>query len=138
MIVASTGLSLSWNAAWAGALQKARPFHFETNSDRTGWTSGIDGTWHYTLFIENGRVQDAGNLRLMSALREIARVHVGDFRLTPNQNLIIANIAAEQRTRVKGLLEEYGLDARPQLSVLRQNSMACVALPTCGLGDGRE
>jgi len=69
----------------------------------------------------------------MSALREIARVHAGDFRLTPNQNLIIANIAADMRTRIKALLEEYGLDERPQLSVLRQNSMACVALPTCGL-----
>jgi sulfite reductase (NADPH) hemoprotein beta-component len=115
------------------SLKEARPFHFESNCDRTGWTSGIDGTWHYTLFIENGRVQDAGNFRLMSALREIARVHAGDFRLTPNQNLIIANIAADMRTRIKALLEEYGLDERPQLSVLRQNSMACVALPTCGL-----
>jgi sulfite reductase (NADPH) hemoprotein beta-component len=114
-------------------LQAARPFHFETNGDRTGWTSGIDGSCHYTLFIENGRVQDSGDLRLMSALREIARVHAGDFRLTPNQNLIIANIAAEERTRIKALLEEYGLDERPQLSVLRQNAMACVALPTCGL-----
>jgi sulfite reductase (NADPH) hemoprotein beta-component len=69
----------------------------------------------------------------MSALREIARVHTGDFRLTPNQNLIISNIAADQRARIQGLLQEYGLAERPQLSVLRQNSMACVAMPTCGL-----
>jgi sulfite reductase (NADPH) hemoprotein beta-component len=114
------------------SLKEALPFHFDSNCDRTGWTSGIDGSWHFTLFIENGRVQDAGNLRLMSALREIARVHAGDFRLTPNQNLIIANIPSDERTRIKSLLEEYGLDERP-LSVLRQNSMACVALPTCGL-----
>jgi sulfite reductase (NADPH) hemoprotein beta-component len=115
------------------SLKDARPFHFDTNGDRTGWTSGTDGAWHYTLFIENGRVQDTENLRLMSALREIARAHTGDFRLTPNQNLIIANIAADQRARIQALLEEYGLAERPQLSVIRQNSMACVALPTCGL-----
>jgi sulfite reductase (NADPH) hemoprotein beta-component len=69
----------------------------------------------------------------MSALREIARVHAGDFRLTPNQNLIIANIAAKERPQIEALLGEYGLDERPQLSVLRQSAMACVALPTCGL-----
>jgi sulfite reductase (NADPH) hemoprotein beta-component len=114
-------------------LKDARPFHFETNGDRTGWTSGIGGSWHCTLFIENGRIQDTESLRLMSALRKIARVHTGDFRLTPNQNLIISNIAADQRERIQALLEEYGLAERPQLSVLRQNSMACVALPTCGL-----
>jgi sulfite reductase (NADPH) hemoprotein beta-component len=115
------------------SLKDARPFYFETNGDRAGWTSGIGGTWHCTLFIENGRIQDTGNLRLMSALREIARVHAGDFRLTPNQNLIISNIAADHRARIQSLLEEYGLAERPQLSVLRQNSMACVAMPTCGL-----
>ena len=114
-------------------LKDALPFHFETNSDRAGWNSGCNGSWHYTLFIENGRVQDAENLRLMSALREVAGVHAGDFRLTPNQNLIIANIAADQRAQIAALLAKYGLDERPQLSVLRQNAMACVALPTCGL-----
>ena len=120
------------------SLQAARPFQFETNCDRTGWTSGTDGSWHYTLFIENGRVQDAGNLRLMSALREIARVHAGDFRLTPNQNLIIANIAADERTRIQSILEEYGLDERPRTerAPAERHGLRCAS--DVRAGHGRE
>lgn len=108
-------------------LEAPRPFRFETNCDRIGWTSGADGASHYTLFVENGRVKDA----MMAGLREIARIHGGEFRVTPNQNLIIAYIAPEQRAWISSLLADHGLDRRPGL--LRQNALACVALPTCGL-----
>ncbi|HJW26314.1 MAG TPA: NADPH-dependent assimilatory sulfite reductase hemoprotein subunit [Rhodocyclaceae bacterium] len=110
-----------------GPLEAPRPYRFTSNCDPIGWTSGPDGASHYTLFVENGRVQDA----MLAGLREIARIHGGDFRLTPNQNLIIAYIAPEQRPWISSLLAEYGLDRRP--SLLRQNAIACVALPTCGL-----
>jgi len=113
------------------ALADARPFHFDTNGDRLGWTPALDGAFHYTLFVENGRIKDADALRLMTGLREIAARHEGEFRLTPNQNLIIANVTPERRPAIAALLEEYGLD-RGQ-GPLRRNSMACVALPTCGL-----
>jgi sulfite reductase (NADPH) hemoprotein beta-component len=107
------------------------PFHFDTNGDRIGWSDGPQGMAHYTLFIENGRVRDDGARRLLSGLRAIAGMHAGEFRLTPNQNLIIANISAEQRPLIMTLLDEFGLDSGA--SVLRRNAMACVALPTCGL-----
>jgi sulfite reductase (NADPH) hemoprotein beta-component len=64
-------------------------------------------------------------------LRRIAAVHDGDFRLTPNQNVIIADVRPENRKAIEALVAEYGLTA--QASALRRNSMACVALPTCGL-----
>lgn len=114
-------------------LGKALPFRFETNNDRYGWTEGIDGLWHYTLFIENGRIQDSEKRPLMSGLREIAQIHAGEFRLTPNQNLIISNIAEKERSRIETLLKDHQLEDDPYPSVLRRHSIACVALPTCGL-----
>jgi sulfite reductase (NADPH) hemoprotein beta-component len=115
------------------ALEAPREFGFTTNGDEYGWVQGSDGAWHYTLFIENGRVADTGDSRLMSALQEIARVHQGEFRVTPNQNLIIANVAAKDKRRIDSLLKAHGLERSNQGSTLRLNSMSCVGLPTCGL-----
>ena len=115
------------------ALEPARPFVFTTHADDYGWTRGSDGAWHYTLFVENGRIADTERLRLMTALQEIARVHQGEFRLTPNQNLIIANVPAQARAAIDRLLEGHGLHGPNRASALRLNSMACVGFPTCGL-----
>jgi sulfite reductase (NADPH) hemoprotein beta-component len=106
-----------------------RRFEFTDTGDRYGWTEGPNGDFHFTLFIENGRVKDATK----AALREIARAHRGDFRLTPNQHLMIASVAPADRPRIEALLREHHLDAAHRKSGLRLNSMACVALPTCGL-----
>jgi sulfite reductase (NADPH) hemoprotein beta-component len=114
-------------------LDAARPFHFETNGDRYGWTDGIDGKLHLTLFIENGRVRDTPDCELMTGLREIAKIHDGDFRLTANQNLIIANIDPAKRPQIESLLARHRLADGDGRSALRLNAMACVALPTCGL-----
>lgn len=114
-------------------LEEARPYHFDHNGDRYGWVKGSNGKWHFTLFIQNGRVKDEDNYPLMSGLREIAKVHNGDFRLTPNQNLIIGNVSAQKKKKIEEIIKAYGLTDGIQYSALRRNSMACVALPTCGL-----
>ena len=114
-------------------LEPARPYRFEHNGDRYGWVEGQPGHWHLTLFVENGRVSDTPEQALMTGLREIARVHDGDFRLTANQNLIIANVRSENRARIEALLEQHRIGATYQRSAMRVNSMACVALPTCAL-----
>lgn len=111
-------------------LAPPRPYVFTANTDPFGWIEGEDGRWHFALFVENGRVQG----RMMEGLRAIAAIHRGDFRLTANQNLIIANVTPAERGRIEALLAEYGLSeggAAP--SLLRRNAMACVALPTCSL-----
>jgi len=113
------------------ALAPARDFAFTGNGDRLGWAEGDDGRWHLTLFIENGRVRDEGDRRLLSGLHTIAELGIGRFILTPNQNLVIADVPAERRGEVDALVREYGLDV--PLSGLRRNALACVALPTCGL-----
>ncbi|HLU76906.1 MAG TPA: assimilatory sulfite reductase (NADPH) hemoprotein subunit [Burkholderiales bacterium] len=115
------------------ALEAPRPVKFTTNGDRYGWQQGTDGRWHYTLFIENGRVIDRDEVQLMTGLREIAKVHDGEFRVTPNQNVIIANVAEANRKRIDALLERYRLDRNNRSSVIRLHAMSCVGLPTCGL-----
>ncbi|MGG1552721.1 assimilatory sulfite reductase (NADPH) hemoprotein subunit [Paenibacillus ferrarius] len=114
-------------------LEAPRAYHFDNNGDRYGWVKGVGGKWHFTLFIQNGRVKDEGSYRLMTGLREIAKIHNGDFRLTSNQNLIIGNVSAQKKKKIEELIAEYGLTDGMHYSALRRSSMACVALPTCGL-----
>jgi sulfite reductase (NADPH) hemoprotein beta-component len=114
-------------------LEAARPFHFDHNGDRYGWVKGSNGKWHFNLFIQNGRVKDEDNYPLMTGLREIAKVHTGDFRLTANQNLVIGNVSTQKKKKIEELIKEYGLADGLQYSALRRSSMACVSLPTCGM-----
>ena len=114
-------------------LGPARPFSFDHNGDRFGWVEGEDGRWHLTLRIPAGRIADTGSARQLSGFREIAKVHAGEFRLTCNQNLIIAGVPAAQREHIDALVREYALDAHAHASGIRLNAIACVALPTCAL-----
>ncbi len=110
-------------------LGSPRRFEFTSTGDRYGWTEGPNGDAHFTVFIENGRVKDATK----AALREIAKVHTGDFRLTANQHLMIASVTPQARPLIDSLLVQHGLDHAHKATGLRLNAMACVALPTCGL-----
>jgi sulfite reductase (NADPH) hemoprotein beta-component len=114
-------------------LEPAREFRFDSSGDAYGWHQGEDGRWHYTLYIENGRVVDTPERRLMTGLREIAHIHKGVFALTTNQNVTIAGVPAEDRAVIDRLLEKHRIDRNETVTALRRNSMACVALPTCGL-----
>ncbi len=115
------------------ALEPARPFEFKSSGDRFGWIEGYDGRWHLTLRIESGRVADTAAGAKRTGLREIARVHRGDFRLTANQNLVIANVEAAERQFIDGLVVRHGLDAHARATPVHRDALACVALPTCSL-----
>jgi sulfite reductase (NADPH) hemoprotein beta-component len=115
------------------ALAPARPFAFEHNGDRFGWIEGEDGHAHLALRIPAGRIRDRDGVQHLTGLREIAQLNVGDFRLTPNQNLVIAGVPASRRAEVDVLVARHGLDAHRTATPLRLNALACVALPTCGL-----
>ena len=112
-------------------LEPARPYAFERSGDPYGWLEGDDGSAHFTVFVENGRIHDLAGRQLMTGLRRIAEVHQGMFVITANQNLIVAGVTPERRPEIEALLAEHGLDQAP--GALRRNAMACVALPTCGL-----
>jgi sulfite reductase (NADPH) hemoprotein beta-component len=112
-------------------LQPARPFTFDSTADPVGWHQGHDGRWHYTVFIDNGRLIDRPGRSLMSGLRSIATSHSGLFALTTNQNVILAGVADCERQAIERLLADYGVSCEP--AGLHRSSMACVAFPTCGL-----
>lgn len=114
-------------------LESPRPYHFENNGDHYGWMQGEDGKWHLGLYIEAGRLWDENGLQLLTGMREIARVHTGEFHLTCNQNLVIVNVDEQDKARIDQLVSQYGLDGYVNQSGIRRHSIACVALPTCGL-----
>ncbi|MCT6592838.1 assimilatory sulfite reductase (NADPH) hemoprotein subunit [Pantoea dispersa] len=108
-----------------------RPYEFTTRGDRIGWVKGIDKKWHLTLFIENGRLLDYPGRPLKRGIAEIAKVHQGDFRLTANQNLIVAGVPEAQKAQIEAIARDHGL--MEAVTPQRENSMACVAFPTCPL-----
>lgn len=116
------------------ALEEPKPYFFETNTDKFGWQKGEDGKNHFGIFIENGRIEDTADFQMKTGLRKIAEMlqEGAEFRLSPNQHLILSNVDDSQLDEVKDLLAKYKLD-NLQFSALRLSSSACVAFPTCGL-----
>ncbi|MUJ20579.1 assimilatory sulfite reductase (NADPH) hemoprotein subunit [Aliivibrio fischeri] len=112
--------------------EESRPYELTERGDRIGWVEGIDGKHHLALFIENGRLLDYPGKPLKTGVAEIAKVHQGDFRMTANQNLIVAGVLSEQKDHIEQIARAHGLIDDTH-SEQRKNSMACVAFPTCPL-----
>jgi sulfite reductase (NADPH) hemoprotein beta-component len=113
--------------------EPTRPFDFRTIADPLGWHECADGTWFYGLHILSGRIKDVAGWPMKTALREIALIHSGDFRLTPSQNLTISGVTSDQKRWIDGILARHGLTGENKRSGMRLNALSCVALPTCGL-----
>jgi len=111
-----------------------KPYRFTTSADVLDWNQGVDGKWFLTLFVETGRVKDVEGHRLKTALRQVAEQfpHI-EFRLTTNQNVILANANHADKVAITALLATHGIKTENQTTVLHAASMACPALPTCGL-----
>ena len=115
-------------------LEPARSYQFTTTGDNYGWHKALDGTNFLTLFVETGRIKDAESLRQKTGLRRIAEKFGNiEFRLTANQNVIIANVSEADKAAINALLADHGIKTENQASILRAAAMACPALPTCGL-----
>jgi sulfite reductase (NADPH) hemoprotein beta-component len=123
-------------------LAKAKPFHFTSNGDSYGWTQNADGVWSLTLFVEGGRVVDKPSHKLKTALRDVAALlqhqQGSDFRLTGNQNLMVCGLSSALKLAVEAIFARHGIIHEAQslagsITALRQNALACVALPTCAL-----
>merc|ERR1712070_1106362 len=112
---------------WGQKFEEPKKFHFESNIDTFGWQKDETGMNHFTMFIENGRIEDTAEFPMKTGLREIAKVHKGEFRLTGNQHLILSNVSEDQMDTMKDMLKNTNF------SGLRLSSSACVAFPTCGL-----
>ena len=114
---------LGWN------LEPTKDFHFESTTDRYGWNEDSDGHWTYGLFVEGGRLR----AKAKEAVRLIAEKIDCEFRLTANQNLVIARVSPESKLEIDKIFKEYEVTDSLSLSALRLNSIACTALPTCSL-----
>ena len=115
-------------------LEPARATQFTTMSDDYGWHRALDGTHFLTLFVETGRIKDTSAIGQKTALRRVAEKFADiEFRLTANQNVILANINDADKVAINAIFTEHGVKTEKQASLLHGNSMACPALPTCGL-----
>jgi sulfite reductase (NADPH) hemoprotein beta-component len=111
-------------------LAPARDYQFTTTGDVYGWHKALDGTWFLTLFVETGRIKGQQKVALRRVAEKFPKV---EFRLTGNQNVLIANVTEADKSAVNALLTEHGVKTEAQASPLHAASMACPSLPTCGL-----
>jgi sulfite reductase (ferredoxin) len=101
--------------------------------DYLGWHEQGDGKLFLGISIENGRIKDAGSFQLKTALREIEEKFALPLRLTPNHNLIVYEIDPSQQQEIQAILDRCGVKRETEIDPLVRYSMACPALPTCGL-----
>lgn len=101
--------------------------------DHMEWQPQNDGRWTYGLCVENGRVRDSDSIDMKAALRELVEFLGTEIRLAGNQSLLFCDIEPEQRADVRAILANHRIRTSEQTSLLRRFSMACVALPSCGL-----
>lgn len=114
-------------------LSEAKPYKLTSNGDEFGWKQGTDKRWSLTLFVEGGRVKDEAGFQLKTALKKVAEISDGDFRLTGNQNLIVANVSESVKNKAVAIFKEFSVEPEKKYTALRLNSIACVALNTCSL-----
>ena len=114
-------------------LDPARPFQFTKQGDLLGWHQQTNGNFFLGLFVENGRIRDEDGYQLKTGLRRVIEQFRPEVRLTPSQNLLLVNLRAEDRSDIEQLLSAHGVSAANPFSRTRLASMACPALPTCGL-----
>ena len=114
-------------------LETARPFEFTRQGDLYGWHKQFDGKYFLGLFVENGRIKDAGDYRLKTGLRRVVEQFQPELRLSPSQNILLINVDPKDKDAISRVLAEHGVAVEYQASIVRRASMACPALPTCGL-----
>jgi sulfite reductase (NADPH) hemoprotein beta-component len=114
-------------------LEPAKPFKFTKQGDLLGWHQQTNGNHFLGLFVENGRIRDEEGYQLKTGLRRVVERFQPQVRLTPSQNILLVNIRPEHRADIKQLLSEHGVSVHNTFSRTRLASMACPALPTCGL-----
>ena len=111
----------------------SRPYKFTKQGDLYGWHKQLDGNYFLTLFVENGRVKDTESWQLKTAIRRVVEQYRPQVRLTPSQNLILVGIKPEHRDGINKIFAEHNIKTEQQGSATRLASIACPALPTCGL-----
>ena len=109
-------------------------FSLRQPENHLGWHSQSDPSLMYVgIFVENGRISDTGKSKAKTCIRDIVKDTGAGVRLTALQNVILSNIPADRAEEIKQRLKAGGVKTEDEYSQARLNSMACPALPTCGL-----
>lgn len=119
--------------AYGEPLAAPHPDDVRGFQDHLGWDEQGDGKWFYGLNVENGRLQDTEQMQLKSALREICRSWAPGLRLTSHQSILLTDLEPAAKPEIERILRSHGVRLSEETSTVRRWSMACVALPTCGL-----
>ena len=115
-------------------LDAPKNVQFTQRKDDFGWSKSNDGRWHYTAFIECGRITDENGINSKQAFLEIANLEVANFRFTCNQNVVLADIAEKDKEKIEEILLKYNVvSSTDKSSSIRLSSLACVAFNTCPL-----
>ena len=104
------------------------PFKFEKQGDAFGWNRQADGRLFLGLFIETGRIKDRDGWQMKTALREVVAKYQPEIRLTPANNVILANLAPAQQDEITRLFAEHGVQTDASA---RAASCAALRWPAC-------
>jgi sulfite reductase (ferredoxin) len=115
------------------SLPDPRPNPVTEVQDHLGWLPQGNGRLSLGLPVENGRIKDEGHLRLATGLRTLFQKYQTPARLTCQQSILLIDLEPRWRSEIEALLEQHGIAQVEQVSMSRRWSMACPALPTCGL-----
>lgn len=118
---------------WSGPMEEPRPVHVSGFETHLGAHPQGDGRWFYGVCVENGRVKDEGTLHLRSALRVIMTRWKPALRLTGLQDILLCDLSGSALREIESVLCDHGVALPRHVSQVRQHSMSCPAIPTCGL-----
>lgn len=115
------------------SLERFKPLPDWKYEDFLGWYEQGDGKFFLGISVENGRIYDKGKFKLKTALREIVQQFELPMLVTPHQNVLLYEISPEHREKIVRILERYEIPSETAIDPLVRYTMACPALPTCGL-----
>ncbi len=135
-LIANNGLDRFKRAmeSWVGhRLAEPRELAWPDTHDHLGWHEQHDGTSYLGVWIENGRIQDTETVRMKTGFRALVEKYKPGLVLTAQQNILFTDINPADRASVEELLRGYGVPLVGEYSNALRYSMACPAVPTCGL-----
>jgi len=116
-----------------GTLADPKPVTITGFDTHLGWHAQGDGKFYYGVSVETGRVKDEGAFRLRTALRTLIERYQPELRITAVQDILLCNLDESAKGEIERTLTEHGVALPEKISEVRKHSLACPAIPTCGL-----
>ena len=113
-------------------MEDVRPQNAYAVEDHTGWHEQGDGKWFLGVPVSSGRIVDRGEEKIRTGLRDVISEYKMPLVLTADQNVILCDIAPEDKAIIDGKLRAYGIKLREDITPVYRHMIACVSYPTCG------